>query len=382
MVRLIHMNEMAATLQQHDRLSFTERSGGWVLAVCLHIILFAGLVIIKPPVPSASTSPPETIQITFAAEAPEPAADPVPQVAGQKNATEPAASTPAAVAAPAEAARPQYEPATTLGSEAGNADSGPESGEAKADAREAAADAEVEQFLSKNYMPAAEPAATAEPVAGSVPATTSDPNVPAAGTGESAETARLVGTLRERSEEMNRQNEAARQQGSAEVAARIMQAHAVQTADKTLFAANPMHTGVVRSIETSDVPNQVADEVLVRWGFRTQLMQLGANQHMRGGYLSNADTAAGNFVNATEQAGVYRVLMFSDNTVRRLIRLEDDEMRRRNHDPAKFHIKAVTFGIVPTGSGYDLAVTKMEVEPIKAAPEPASRTDGAVRRVQ
>jgi hypothetical protein len=216
----------------------------------------------------------------------------------------------------------------------------------------------------------------------SVPANTADPNAPPAI--GSAEYKELVATMRARSQEMDRQNQLARLQGSKDVAGKLMSTHATTQADKTLFSADPLHTGVIRTVETTDVPNHVADEVLKRWGFRVKLMQLGAGIRGGSGYLSGIQTNAGRFVNATGQPGLYRVLFLGDDTVRRLVELENQEMEKKGYDPQKVHITQVVFGIVGKGKEYDLGVTKMLVEPNKIAtpaPKPAA-AEAAVTRAQ
>lgn len=381
---------MAATLQYPCRLSLTERAGGWVLAVCLHVMLFSLLVIVKP-LPAVETPlDPQPIQISFQEETP---SEPAGQPAGDL-----------AVAIPIQpAALLDVQPAGNTGTDSGKDDretsvapGGSEEipGEGKGDDKSAASD--IEKFLNRNYLietkpaatetkPAAtdpKPAAIAETSSGGPEATTTDPSAPAGGDGSEGAYARLVATMRARADELNRQNELARMEGSKAVAGKLMGAHAKQGAEKTLFDANPLHIGVIRSVETAGVPNDVADEVLKRWGFSVKIMQMAGG--VKGGdYLSGVETSAGKFVNATSQPGFYRVLFLSDVTVRRLVELETEAMKKKGHDPKKVSLKRVVFGVVPAGKTFELAVTKLDVEPIKAAtPAPAGTPEATVKRVK
>ncbi|MCE5230913.1 hypothetical protein LLG95_15150 [bacterium] len=381
---------MASTLQHHYRLSLTERAGGWVMAVCLHVMLFCTLIIVKPNA-AVETPAPQPIQITFTQEPP----------AAQVSAVtpfEPAAPLPGSPdgdpAAADQSDGPVAQGKDTV-TQPGVTQVKPSESDGKDDEKSDGGKVEdaVARFLAKDDLPRevakadpVKPEAPAKPDAprssnpDSVPATTDDPNAPPAA--DSSEYRELVATMRARSQEMERQNQLARLEGSKEVAGRLMSTHATKQADKTLFSADPLHTGVIRTVETTDVPNNIADEVLKRWGFRVKLMNLSGGVRGGGsGYLSGIQTSAGRFVNATGQPGLYRVLFLGDDTVRRLVDLENAEMQKKGYDPEKVHITQVVFGIVPKGKEYDLAVTKMMVEPNKAAtPAPVS-TEPIVKRV-
>lgn len=379
---------MAATLQYPYRLSLTERAGGWVLAVCLHVMLFSLLVIVKPRSTGEVPLEPQPIQIRFQEDLPpEPAVQPAGDIA---------AVMPIQPAAPLDA-----QPAGNTGADSGKDDretsvepggNGEKTGEGKGENKSAS---DIEKFLNKNYLAESKPAAletkpatvaaVASPEAassGGPEATTTDSNAPQAGDGKDGDYAQLIATMRARADELSRQNELARMEGSKAVAGKLMSTHAKVAADKTLFSADPLHSGVIRSVETTGVPNNAADEVLKRWGFNVKIMQVAGG--VKGGdYLSGIETSAGKFVNATSQPGFYRVLILSDVTVRRLVELETEAMKKKGYDPGKVTLKRVVFGVVPAGKTFDLAVTKLEVEPIKAAtPAPAGTLEATVKRVK
>jgi hypothetical protein len=45
-------------------------------------------------------------------------------------------------------------------------------------------------------------------------------------------------------------------------------------------------------------------------------------------------------------------------------RLEDQAIHARGLEPATTHVKRIKFGIVPSGSGYDLGVLELEADPV------------------
>lgn len=357
------VGEMASTIQYPYRLSLTERAGGWVLAVCLHVMLFSALVLVKP-LPAAD--PPlvsQPIKISFQEDIPpEPAGDPAETALASVIAFEPAAAM--------DSESEGVENGDKDGTDAEGSAKKDKPGASEGDGEDESAVSDVQKFLNRDYMAAITPAET-KPAAetpaaesGGPEATTTDPKAAPAADGSGGDYAQIVATMRARAEEMNRQNELARMEGSKAFAGKLMSAHAKAGADKTLFSADPLHSGVIRTVETTGVPNNVADEVLMRNGFTVKIMQMAGG--VKGGdYLSGIQTGAGKFVNTTTQPGMYRVLFLSDQTVRRLVQLETEEMSKKGYDSNKVRLKKVVFGVVSAGKTYELAVTKMEVEPIK-----------------
>jgi hypothetical protein len=184
--------------------------------------------------------------------------------------------------------------------------------------------------------------------------------------------------LRAQGEALLRETERQRLQGSDEVAARLSLLRADQVAHKTLFSSRGLREGAIRRIDTSDVPSDVADQVLARYGFRTLIAKVDGE--LNGGYLSGATTPQGQFVNSVGK-GVWRILRYGEAAVRHMMRLEDEALRAQGYDPERTRVVRVEFGIGTTATGHDLVVKRIEVEPVPPASGDTESQEPAVRRV-
>ncbi len=312
------------------RLSLGERAGGWIIAACLHLALLAVLGIAR----SAAILPPdptEPVRIVFAAPDPVPEPEPAIDEAALEAVESPPVETP-----PEPAVETPPEPAV---------ESPPEPTEPTEPAELAAAPAPVPEAEPQPQPPGGRPA---------------------------EELVELARELHAESEALEQANQLARQRGSQTVAAALAAERAAHVARQTIHRARPLQDGVVRSVDTSDVSDAVADEVLRHWGFNVMIQRLEPGQAVGSRYLSSVETSAGKFVGASV-SGVYRILTFGDGTIRRLMQLEEAELARRGIDLSTVRVKRVIFGIVPAGSQYDLGIIRLDTEPIAPAPPPPAQ---------
>lgn len=158
------------------------------------------------------------------------------------------------------------------------------------------------------------------------------------------------------------------EQGSSEVAQRLRMARAKVVANKTLFSTRGSRQGVIRELDTSDVSESVAQQVLDRYGCKIMLARVGAANPGGLEYLSSAHTAQGLFVNRAGRGGS-RVFSYPMSAVARMSQLEEDAIVRKGLDPAKTRVTRVLFGVLPTTAGWDLAVKEIDFVPLPGADE-------------
>jgi hypothetical protein len=122
--------------------------------------------------------------------------------------------------------------------------------------------------------------------------------------------------------------------------------------------------GTVRRLDLSGFPQQVVDDIMLRYKLRvTQKLLQGGRTTQN--FLSSAQSGAGNrfYASSTEfPAGLYQVFELSPAVVARLSEAEDEEIKRRGWNAQQTHVKFVRFGIVRAKDGYDLGVLEMDAE--------------------
>lgn len=123
--------------------------------------------------------------------------------------------------------------------------------------------------------------------------------------------------------------------------------------------------GTIRELDLSGQPQAVVDQVMAKYRLRiTQKVVSGeSNQN----FLSSAATGKGDryFSGGSNRPGLYQVFELSRESVAKMSRLEEEEIRRREMDPEKTRVKHVVFGITePQPAQYDLGILQFEAEPL------------------
>lgn len=365
------------------RESFAERYGPFILSLAIHASILAILnayglfsAIGRTPVRPESEIvrvnldsfqiPPEPIQ-TVAATAPEPEppalsetlpAQPDPQSANSSDpsqpsqpnaALEPPQPTQVAAAVVQPNVPAQFEPAGATQADAAAPSDDPGDG-GTGDKFRTTITPEPEQPLRKmDSHPDID-----------VPAS---PSAPASPTGNSRERelAKLA-EIQQRRKGLVEANEELGKKGSGQVGERLTEEAAKLGTKRALASTRGVANGPARGLDTTGVPQDVAEKVLSRYGIQIFYKDV-SGEKTEYGFLNEARTSAGTFYNRAGH-GVFQVISFGQIALSRMMQLEDDEMRKRGLDPAVTRVVEISYGIVATTKGYDLGVIKMEVAAI------------------
>lgn len=181
------------------------------------------------------------------------------------------------------------------------------------------------------------------------------------------ERAALLAELKERRVAMEQENALRGQMGSTELSSRLTAARVDVKAQQSLFSSRGAETGAIRELDIHNIPNDQAWEVLGRYGIRMLSGAADSGRDSGASFLNSARTEDGRFVNT--QGGSMKVFRYGERAVARMMQLESDALVREGYDPMQTRVVRVVFGVVPSGTGYDLGVTKLEVAPIPPTPQ-------------
>jgi hypothetical protein len=173
----------------------------------------------------------------------------------------------------------------------------------------------------------------------------------------------LLEVMAERSRQHDAMNRQLAETGSGTVSEKLKLLNVDQVAEKTLFSDRGIKDGAIRKFDIADVPPEVAQEVLDRYGIRIFMSGRTRETGSGKGFLYSAHTSGGLFVNAAG-GGRYHIFSYSQAAKKRFVQLETEALREKGHHPDKVRIITIVFGILSTGSGYDLGVRKISVEPV------------------
>ncbi|MBX7246797.1 MAG: hypothetical protein K1X53_14975 [Candidatus Sumerlaeaceae bacterium] len=123
--------------------------------------------------------------------------------------------------------------------------------------------------------------------------------------------------------------------------------------------------GTVRELELSGVPQNIVDEIMVKYDLRIVRKQLENTGSQS--FLSSAGSGSDRFYSHKYTSpGTYEVFELSKESVAQMSRLEEAEIRKRNLDLEKTRVTHVIFGIVEVSAGqYDLGIIKFEATPLR-----------------
>lgn len=371
---------------------FLERHAGLVLSLCFHLVLFGGLVArTEPPDPPFVEPPPIRVELS-----PVPAATPPPEIA---RATVPGPRPPdAAATADAESEAPPGDHPGVAAPEAspeGESVLRPgESSESPSDGGESEASREATslelataaildesrphelELLEPDPTPPPDPEPpeprTAESSIDPMDLAEEPPDDPAPSRDAEARRRAEMELLKEIMDEQR--DDLARaadrrltEKGSPEIEERLRLAAVDQSAKKWLRTDDGRREGIVRGLDTSGVPDSVAQGVLGRYGIRIVLKQLdGSARGMGYDYLNEAKAGGDVYYNRVG-SGIYKVFSYGQGAIARMMQLETDEIARQGHDPATARVLEVEFGIVAVPGGYDLGVKRIRIEPMPVA---------------
>jgi hypothetical protein len=311
------MDAGAIPILKDPERQWAERHGGWVLSICLHVILFALLFAHVTPRP-LPTTPSERFRVVLAEPTPAPTPEIVPEVE----------ITPAQ---PAAARATRAEAQERVGPEA------------------------------QSQQPA-RPGQTSAAASVRLDSTAEREGARPGSEGDAAGESRLLQPLIDVAPADDRD---AYLKGSDLVAQRLRLAQTDLTAQKTLFSSRGADSGAVRELDISDVAPPIAQQVMDRYGIQIMIGHVDRPIEPGYNYLSSAKTPEGRFVSMSG-SGIFRIFTFGQPAVARMAQLEDDALRRGGYTPASGRVVRIVFGIVSTTNGYDLGVKEFKAEPVPA----------------
>ncbi|MEI7634899.1 MAG: hypothetical protein WCK47_11540 [bacterium] len=168
--------------------------------------------------------------------------------------------------------------------------------------------------------------------------------------------------LQKERDELRAQIERERAGASALAGQAAQQALAVRSRAADIAAGS---RGTVRELDFAGWPNNVVDEIMTRYRLRItrQTLRKPSNQS----FLSTAADASGDryYADNTAPPGVYEVFELSRESVAKMSRMEEEEIKRRSLDLEHTRVTRVKFGIVEVPPGkYDIGILFMNAEPI------------------
>lgn len=127
------------------------------------------------------------------------------------------------------------------------------------------------------------------------------------------------------------------------------------------FSSEGADEGTVRTLDVKNIPETVLESVLKRYGIRI------TQRYVEGGssipFLNQARINDKTY-DQRFGSGFYEVFELSPEALKYMTVLEEREMRRRGLDPASTRVIKVVFGIVGSGSGYELSIIEFEYQEI------------------
>lgn len=182
----------------------------------------------------------------------------------------------------------------------------------------------------------------------------------------------LVNRLQQEGAALARQNNAHGARGSSEVAQQLRLAGVDVKAQQVLFSSRGAKEGAVRELDISGIPPAETHRVLERYGIRIITTVVRGHAAEQGGFLSSAQTRAGRFVN-TDASGPVEMFQYGPAAITKMMQLETEALKAEGYDPDNARVIRVVFGVAPTTGGYDMAVRRLEVEPIPNSNRPAPK---------
>lgn len=151
--------------------------------------------------------------------------------------------------------------------------------------------------------------------------------------------------------------------GSDAIADRLQMASIKLQSQKWLETTRGADEGMIRKLDTMDVPPEIADRVLARYGIRITYRYIdGARSKYD--FLNQASTSDGTFYNRGGK-GYYQVFSFGPVAVSKMMRLVTEEMKRQGVAPSRTRVIEVVYGIVETPGRYDLGIKHIELAPVE-----------------
>jgi hypothetical protein len=370
--RLQRLDDPREASAARASLPFAEKHGGWVLAICLHVMAFAALASWQEPARSLFKQEPPRRAIVVHLESPDPAPSRFAALAtGDPNRSRPAKPAGAMAAVVAPDAGEQAKPAqATLVPD----DRPAAQGVAEAKAADAKPARRVAARPPKE-APAPPKIATDAKGQDRTPASQAERATRDETAALSALERRYPGIL----EQLDRDGKATQgngqgqaDQGSVAVQRRLGAAQADLVAKRTLYRAPTLSAGVDRSIDLSDIDLNKAQTVLGRYGIKIMVFQADRDmpeaRFNNRGYLNSAVTRTGVFTQSDYiRRGNYQMFTFGAIAEKRMAQLEEEALAQKKLDPARTRVTRVVFGVVPTMGGLDLGIRSIEFERLNDA---------------
>jgi len=134
-------------------------------------------------------------------------------------------------------------------------------------------------------------------------------------------------------------------------------------ARKAPFVSDGEIEGAVRRLDLTGFPKSVVDRLMGKYDITIQIKRVSALDH-RSIYLNAAETDKGVY-RSQRSSGLFEVFTLSPQSVRRMVELEEAEMKRRGLNPVKTRVVEVVFAPMAVGGDVDFAIKEFQYESLE-----------------
>lgn len=169
--------------------------------------------------------------------------------------------------------------------------------------------------------------------------------------------------LEQQRKSIQAENKERMENGSDAIADRLQMASIKLQSQRWLETSRGVDEGMIRKLDTKDVPPEIADRVLARYGIRITYRYINGAPS-KYDFLNQASTSEGTFYNRGGK-GYYQVFSFGPVAVSKMMRLVTEEMKRQGRPPSRTRVIEVVYGIIETPGRYDLGIKHIELAPVE-----------------
>lgn len=132
---------------------------------------------------------------------------------------------------------------------------------------------------------------------------------------------------------------------------------------RTELSAFGSADGVGRRLDLNSHDKRDVARLYAKYGITIEEKYIPAAEP--GSMFLNSASAGGSTYHAGTAAGFCEVITFSAKSIRKMVELEEEEMRRRRLAPLKTRVREVVFGLTKTSGDVDLKITRFRYDLIE-----------------
>lgn len=186
--------------------------------------------------------------------------------------------------------------------------------------------------------------------------------VPPTASDQKVATVRLDEAILERLDAEQKQDEAELRLRKSKLLAQIAQIAAEAPGVERPYASAGVDRGVVREIDIARYPKSVQQRFMRRYNIKIEHKYVHRGSSTS--YINTVITDRGNYLNRGG-TGYFEVMTLSKQLLAHMAVLEEQELRKRDLDPLRSHVREIVFGLRETPRGQvDLVVTRFRAEAV------------------